>query len=431
MSKLFFEAFPTLELNDELRSLFEETVVDRVSTTASREYLHVYVSSNHLLPKQAVFDVEKKIKSQFFRYNKIDIKIYEKFKLSAQYTPEKLFDVYRESIFLEIKEYSHVFFNCIRHAKFEFPTENLMEITVEDNFVSRERKREIEEVFEKIFCDRCGLKVSIKVKFDLPATKDDRSNAGEAFKKVFPAAVSDADKPEENKAGAAKKVIEKEAPKKKERELSYSSNPDVIYGKDVDIDATRIVDIEGEIGVVAVRGKIIAVDLRETRKGDLYIVSFDVTDFTDTISCKCFIPSNKIDEFSSRVKTGVFVKVKGEALIDKFSHELTINSLKGIQEIPDFTEKRKDKAAKKRVELHCHTKMSDMDGVSEASDIRSIAGPNQSLSNEHVTAPDASQTITSSIHQQNLISTNVSTTNTIVAKIFLSSSMLSSFVCLC
>ena len=80
MSKLFFEAFPTLELNDELRSLFEETVVDRVSTTASREYLHVYVSSNHLLPKQAVFDVEKKIKSQFFRYNKIDIKIYEKFK---------------------------------------------------------------------------------------------------------------------------------------------------------------------------------------------------------------------------------------------------------------------------------------------------------------------------------------------------------------
>jgi len=369
MSKLFFEAFPTLELNDELRSLFEETVVDRVSTTASREYLHVYVSSNHLLPKQAVFDVEKKIKSQFFRYNKIDIKIYEKFKLSAQYTPEKLFDVYRESIFLEIREYSHVFFNCIRHAKFEFPTENLMEITVEDNFVSRERKREIEEVFEKIFCDRCGLKVDIKVKFDLPAAKDDRSNAGEAFKKVFPAAVSDADKQEETKTNAAKKVIEKEAPKKKERELSYSSNPDVIYGKDVDIDATRIVDIEGEIGVVAVRGKIIAVDLRETRKGDLYIVSFDVTDFTDTISCKCFIPSNKIDEFSARVKTGVFVKVKGEALIDKFSHELTINSLKGIQEIPDFTEKRKDKASKKRVELHCHTKMSDMDGVSEASDI--------------------------------------------------------------
>ena len=73
-----------------------------------------------------------------------------------------------------------------------------MEITVEDNFVSRERKREIEEVFEKIFCDRCGLKVDIKVKFDLPAAKDDRSNAGEAFKKVFPAAVSEAHGPDES-----------------------------------------------------------------------------------------------------------------------------------------------------------------------------------------------------------------------------------------
>ena len=371
MSKLFFEAFPTLQFKDDLRALFEETTVERISTTSSRDYLHIYVSSEHLLPKQSVFDAENQIKRQLFAYQKIEVKIYEKYKLSAQYTPEKLFDVYKESIFLEIRNYSHVLYNSIRRASFSFPEENLMEITLEDSFVSRERKQEIEEIFEKIFCDRCGLKLNFKIKFNLPKVKDDRENAGEAFKRVFPNAVRNGSEPSqsENKTEIKPSAKEKEAAPKKEKALTYSSNPDVIYGKEVDIEPIKIVDIEGEIGEVAIRGQIVAVDERETRKGDLYIVSIDVTDFTDTISCKCFIPCGKIDEFNAAVNTGAFIKVKGEALFDKYSRELVINSIKGIQKIPDFTTKRKDNAPRKRVELHCHTKMSDMDGVSEVSDI--------------------------------------------------------------
>ena len=57
------------------------------------------------------------------------------------------------------------------------------------------------------------------------------------------------------------------------------------------------------------------------------------------------------------------------AVIDKFDNELTIGSISGIKKIPDFTVSRSDHSARKRVELHCHTKMSDMDGVSEVKDI--------------------------------------------------------------
>lgn len=56
-------------------------------------------------------------------------------------------------------------------------------------------------------------------------------------------------------------------------------------------------------------------------------------------------------------------------MMDKFDHELAIGSIAGIKKIPDFTNTRMDTSARKRVELHCHTKMSDMDGVSEAKDI--------------------------------------------------------------
>ncbi len=66
---------------------------------------------------------------------------------------------------------------------------------------------------------------------------------------------------------------------------------------------------------------------------------------------------------------GNFIKIKGVTTIDKFDGELTLGSVTGIKKCEDFTSKRGDNSLEKRVELHCHTKMSDMDGVSEVKDI--------------------------------------------------------------
>lgn len=60
------------------------------------------------------------------------------------------------------------------------------------------------------------------------------------------------------------------------------------------------------------------------------------------------------------------MKLKGMTTLDRFDHELTISSVVGIKKIADFTTHRMDYSYKKRVELHCHTKMSDMDGVTDA-----------------------------------------------------------------
>ena len=96
---------------------------------------------------------------------------------------------------------------------------------------------------------------------------------------------------------------------------------------------------------------------------------FDVTDFTDTMTIKLFAHNDQVEEITHGIKVGAFVKLKGVATVDKFDNELTIGSLSGVKKIPDFTTSRSDNSARKRVELHCHTKMSDMDGVSEAKDI--------------------------------------------------------------
>ena len=65
----------------------------------------------------------------------------------------------------------------------------------------------------------------------------------------------------------------------------------------------------------------------------------------------------------------MFIKVKGITTVDKFDNDLIINSVSGIMKISDFTVKRLDTSVEKRVELHCHTKLSDMDGVADVKDL--------------------------------------------------------------
>ena len=119
------------------------------------------------------------------------------------------------------------------------------------------------------------------------------------------------------------------------------------------------------MGEITIRGQVISFDTREIRN-EKTIIMFAVTDFTDTIMVKMFTRNDQLPELLAEIKTGVFLKVKGVTTIDKFDGELTIGSVTGIRKATDIRVGRKDKYPEKRVELHCHTKMSDMDGVSEA-----------------------------------------------------------------
>lgn len=84
---------------------------------------------------------------------------------------------------------------------------------------------------------------------------------------------------------------------------------------------------------------------------------------------KMFLKEEQEEDAGKAVAEGSFIKLHGITTIDRFDGELTIGSVSGIKKCEDFTSKRVDNSPVKRVELHCHTKMSDMDGVSEVKDI--------------------------------------------------------------
>lgn len=83
MSKTFFEVFPTLALDAQVKQQLEQVEVEKITSTSRKDFLRVYISSSHLIQKEIILKLEREIKEQLFAKAAMTIKIYEKFQLGA------------------------------------------------------------------------------------------------------------------------------------------------------------------------------------------------------------------------------------------------------------------------------------------------------------------------------------------------------------
>jgi len=407
MSKAFREAFPTLKLEEELEGLLDTTEVTKISANHEHTHIRIYLRAKRLIFKKNIWKLEKAITEQIFQNRAIQVKIIESYELSEQYTPKSLIEVYKDSILDELNAYSVLEYNLLRTADMEFPEEDRLILTMDETIIAKTRTDEIIEFLEKVICERCGMDLKIFPQYRKPQESKYRKNSEEQIRQEVAGIVARTklvmegksqeteekektveteEKPKTiaktagNRADTSKNGTNYAKPKQKfEKRGEFrrkfesdngkkSMNPDVIYGRDFEEESMEIEKIDGPIGEVVIRGKILSVDTREIRN-EKTIIIFSVTDFTDTIVLKIFARNDDVPELLKEISGGKFVRVKGVATIDKFDSELTIGSIVGIKKCADFTTVRMDTSVEKRIELHCHTKMSDMDGVSDVKDI--------------------------------------------------------------
>ncbi len=397
--KPFLEVFHGLRLANQMEELLGLVEVEKVSMSRDRGSIRIFIISPRLIHKKNIMDLEKGIRDQLFPGKRVQIKIMEKYRLSGQYTPEKLLQAYRDSLLMELKHYSIVEYGMLRKAKCRFPQPDLLCMSVEDTMVNKEKAGDLKRVLEKVFHERCGLPVEVAFTY-IPAEKTEaaagrgglaRQQESRMSPQALPAlgqtmagaaaAASPGAGAKKETAGrdhgagsAANNGARKNGIKKgdwSERggyRAKKSDNPDVLFGRDFEDDFIEIDKIEGEVGQVTVRGKVLDKESRLLRSGKTIII-FHLTDFTDTITVKMFADEGSLEDMDKAVAPGGFIRLQGMATIDRFDGELSIGSVRGIKKSEDFTAKRMDHSPVKRVELHCHTKMSDMDGVSEVKDL--------------------------------------------------------------
>ena len=136
---------------------------------------------------------------------------------------------------------------------------------------------------------------------------------------------------------------------------------DTIYGKPFRGSSVPMKELDMNMPTIIVEGRVFAVDHKELKKRNAWVVKFDMTDNTGSIRINRFMEAKDAEPIIQNVKVGSVLRVQGKLVEDRFENEMV---LKPYAIMPGSMPKRLDTAVgAKRVELHLHTVMSNMDAL--------------------------------------------------------------------
>lgn len=355
-----FEFFGKLDPPEHLFLPLRSAMVEKVDCYTKQQLLKVYISTDHIINSDLFQETEKLIVSQMFPDQGVKVKIIPQFHLDRTLTPLEALELYHDNILWELynKKRDIPSFLLYKDATFQ-QTDHGVIITVDNSFMAEMRGNALKEYIQTLLLERFAIvaRIIVDVQED-PEVKEEMLKKLEADRKralmdsMMQVAIE-----------APTEVTAKKGEKKRANRRQAKS-PDLIYGRNTDGEITKMEDLEHLEGEVVVRGKVQSIEEKET-KNKKFIWAILLTDYTDSIKIKLFLKPNEAADLRPVLQTGMCVKVKGLLSFDSYDKEKNISNVVGISKVQDFTLHRMDTAKQKRVELHCHTKASDMDGVSE------------------------------------------------------------------
>ncbi len=154
--------------------------------------------------------------------------------------------------------------------------------------------------------------------------------------------------------------------KQEQREKPQAAAGDTFYGKPFKGNSVPMRELSLDMGTIIVEGRVFAVDHKELKKRNAWVVKFDITDNTNSIRVTKFMEAGEAKPILDNVQVGSVLRVQGKLIEDRFENEMV---LKPYAMCPGSMPKRKDTApGEKRVELHLHTTMSNMDALTPTAD---------------------------------------------------------------
>ena len=152
----------------------------------------------------------------------------------------------------------------------------------------------------------------------------------------------------------------------KPKKIQTVNDERVILGKVIDSDIREINSIVGEDVDITIEAEIFGVDVFESVKSDFKIITLKITDYSNSIYAKIFTKEKEeLDKYVSLLKVGKWFKFFGYTRIDSFSQGELVFNVQSINYSNKVKEKVVDNEEEKRIELHAHTMLSGMDGVTK------------------------------------------------------------------
>ena len=325
---------------------FIDAKVDRVNANGSK--LDIVIHNKTNLTTEAYNELEKSFKD-FFNIEEIYLYI-----IVDEIDNDKLLNEYKNIIGLLKKEKSLL---EIFEDSLAFEEEKYL-IKVAHEFEKATIEKYIPRITE--YLEKRGFDIDIDVVLSLEERENIKNTINNDLEIKIP--TTKVIKQEE-KAPTKTNFTNFGKPKYEKKEV----NEDTIKGRVIKDDAVSIKTIVGEEESVTIEGEVFGTEEFEPSSKAFKILTIKLTDYSDSIYCKIF--SRDEEEFASlkkNCKTGAWLKIRGSTKLDKYAGNEIVLNIRDINKIPPKrTKKIVDDAPVKRVELHAHTMMSQMDGVTK------------------------------------------------------------------
>ncbi len=156
------------------------------------------------------------------------------------------------------------------------------------------------------------------------------------------------------------------APEKAQSQPQQTQQSQTIYGKPFQGKPIPMSEVDLNQGFVIVEGKVFHVEHKELKKNNAWVINFDMTDYTGSVRVNRYMDNNEAKPILEAIREGSVIQVKGKPTENRYDNEMVLKPF-GI--MPGSMPKRQDTATEgKRVELHLHTTMSNMDALTNTTE---------------------------------------------------------------
>ncbi|MBR4618494.1 MAG: PolC-type DNA polymerase III [Bacilli bacterium] len=351
-----------LNIQEDHYNSFLSSKLDKIKVNKENKTCTIYISNPNMYNIEIIEELDKNKHLIAPDFNQVDIvynfqnkdnKIYlSYFPLALEKVKNELrvIEIYKDKLRLEYNNFILVANNKVEQTK-------------------------LNKVLEQInsFYHKLGLVEEIKVEYREEHLIKDviEKNISESIDNAQSSLI-EYKKKEENKQNDEDKP-------KFPRRMSTKRDPDSILGLMIEDMPIPIHSILGEDNNVTIWGEIFGIDYFESSKSDFKIITLKVTDYEDSIYCKVFARGEEeYKRLCGEIKKGKWYKLRGYVKSDHFSNDELVLNVRDINLEDKKKEVREDNEEEKRVELHAHTKMSQMDGLCDE-----VALVNQAISWGH------------------------------------------------
>lgn len=344
----FPAVFEKVSLSAPLKEAFQNTVVCSLTIHKKEKTVVTEISSSEVISPVWWNKLREEMLQQLPGVK--EVHLFPKYTFYDK-EPQAILTDFWETICALLSKESKICTGLMKDAKWEY-SDGVLQIFVKHNMAYYLSKKKLDEKVQKEIQNETGLSVAVRFKNALTTEEEktrlaleQRSKTEELMQQIQSTVAA---------AEEAKTTAEISA-------VSESVSRGILFGKEFTGTPVKITETKIPGESVIIEGSIFNIETREI-KGEKYIVSFDITDKSDSTTVKFFVKRSVFDnELQDKIKKDAYLRVQGEVQFDKYAKEINImaKSIMTAQAPP----KRMDTAEEKRVELHLHTQMSSMDGV--------------------------------------------------------------------